>query len=157
MICSSQNVMKCDEYQPLLERYFCLRDEERRSFKCWTSSKSPKSEKWKRKSSSTNHFTSSSSKLAISSHAETFVNQSFRWFNGVITFLIPEIVDERYKVATWKHHRQCPNSFNIRFQGWLWWRKNEKMENVSHFFIVSCFRVERKTIFRPTSVWKRFN
>lgn len=41
----------------------------------------------KEKSSSTNHFTSSSSKLAISSHAATFDDQSFWWFNGVIKFL----------------------------------------------------------------------
>lgn len=41
----------------------------------------------KEKSSSTNHFSSSSSKLAISSHAATFVDQSFWWFWGVIKFL----------------------------------------------------------------------
>lgn len=92
----------------------------------------------KPKSSSTNHFTSSSSKLAISSHAETFVNQSFRWFNGVIKCSSSSRFVTRVHKNVWRCNiiEGVQRLFNHRVQGWRGrWRK----KYASHFFaVVSC-------------------
>lgn len=96
----------------------------------------------KEKSSSTNHFTSSSSKLAISSHAATFVDQSFWWFNGVIKFL-RSLWRLPFTTQSGRHRtnssREMRLSFNIHIQGWRWWRK--KLGICSHFLLFSSSHV----------------
>lgn len=77
MICSSQKVMKCDDSRPRSPKdIFVCGSENVQLLEAFQVSKA-------RESSSKNQSSGSSSKLAISSHAETFTNQSFPWFNGV--------------------------------------------------------------------------
>lgn len=145
MICSSRGAMKSDEFQPLSESIFvCGRGEMFKIY--WQRSKSPKP-----KSSSTNHFTSSSSKLAISSHAETFVNQSFRWFNGVIKCSSSSRFVTRVHKNVWRCNiiEGVQRLFNHRVQGWRGrWRKS-----MLHILSPSHVPCEKKmeTIFSSTS------
>lgn len=98
-----------------------------------------KKRKVKKKMMTTNHFTSSSSKLAISSHAETLLNQSFWWFNGVITLLVLEVAEDHKKLRRGNIIGGVQKSFNIRFQGW-WFLDDVKMKRWKMFRIFSSSR-----------------
>lgn len=145
MICSSQ---KSDEMRRCL-RALQLHSLRKDIFVCgphrealWMPSNSPKQPE--KSHHTTNHFTSSSSKLAISSHATTCVNQSFRWFNGVIKFppssrlLTKDFMNiESERKATRERHRDPEVKDLSGFQGSARWRKNENWNLfISAFFLV---------------------
>lgn len=92
--------MKCDDRRQSSELFLsAATHEEKRSKKkkIWNNLDAfQKPEKKNEKNHQQIILRVQSSKLAISSHRETFVNQSFWWFNDVIKFLNPsEAVDKR--------------------------------------------------------------